>query len=283
MKEVWTIIEIVKWTSHYFEKQHIESPRLKTELLLCHLLDISRVEIYSNYDKPLSENELTTFKTYIKRVLKHEPVQMIIGKVDFLGLEIRVDSRSIVPRPETEELVQLILSDKCSRKALKILDIGTGTGCIALRIAKEFPDSEITAIDVSSDALELARGNAAVNRIQNVTFQQLDVSNERIEGKFDIIVSNPPYIDMNEYQKLEPEVREFEPMEALTDRRDGLAFYRIFAEMFKENLQKDGIFYLEFGWGQQEQIREIFSADFFEIAIRNDMNNIPRIVKGKLI
>ena len=122
-----------------------------------------------------------------------------------------------------------------------------------------------------------------MNRIQNVTFQQLDVSNERIEGKFDIIVSNPPYIDLIEYQKLEPEVRQFEPMDALTDRKDGLAFYKIFHKIFKENLQKDGIFYLEFGWGQEKQIREIFRADFFNIEIRNDINNIPRIVKGKLI
>ena len=285
MKEekIWKVIQLIEWTSNYFNKNGIDSYRLKAELLLAHLLDCSRLDLYRDFDKPLTKYELASFKKMLKRVLNREPLQMIIGKVFFVNVELFVDSSTIVPRPETEFLTATIIEDNKGRKNLKFLDIGTGSACIALSIAKSFPDSEITAIDISDKAIALGGRNMKHNHITNVTFQLLDVSNERIEEKFDVIVSNPPYIEFNEYEKLEPEVKNWEPENALTDRGDGLSFYRRFAKIFPGILREGGKFYLEIGWGQAEKIKQIFSDDIFSIKISNDGNNIPRYVQGEII
>jgi len=285
MKEekIWKVIQLIEWTSNYFNKHGIDSYRLKAELLLAHLLDCSRLDLYRDFDKPLTKYELTSFKKMLKRVLNREPLQMIIGKVFFVNVELFVDSSTIVPRPETEFLTASIIEDNKGRKNLNFLDIGTGSACIALSIAKSFPDSKITAIDISDKAIALGERNMKHNHITNVTFQRLDVSNERIKEKFDVIVSNPPYIEFNEYEKLEPEVKNWEPENALTDRGDGLSFYRRFAKIFPEILREGGKFYLEIGWGQAEKIKQIFSDDIFSIKISNDANDIPRYVQGEII
>ena len=280
---VWKIIQLIEWTSNYFNKHGIESYRLKTELLLSHLLNCTRLNLYRDFDKPLTDSELSQFKMLIKRVLNHEPLQMIIGKVSFVNIEVFVDSSSIVPRPETEFLTAMIIAELKNGKNLKILDIGTGSGCIALSIAKAFPNAEITAVDISASAIRLAEKNMLHNDIKNVTFYNCDVSDDCIEGQYDIIVSNPPYIEFEEYEKLEKEVKNWEPANALTDNGDGLSFYRRFAEVFPRLLSKHGKFYLEIGWGQSEAIKEIFSKHTFTINITTDANDIPRYVRGKII
>jgi len=281
--KIWKIIQLIEWTSNYFGKHGIESYRLKTELLLAHLLNCTRLDLYRDFDKPLTKDELVQFKLLIKRVINHEPVQMILGSVPFVNIDIYVNSASIVPRPETELLTAAIIDENKNRKGLKILDIGTGSGCIGLSLAKAFPDADVLAIDFSNAALALAKKNMLHNNIKNVTFNTINVSNELIDGKFDIIVSNPPYIAEEDYQILEPEVKDWEPALALTDNGDGLSFYRRYAEIFPTMLQGQGKFYLEFAWGQAEKISEIFSSEIFSIEIKEDANNISRYVFGNIV
>lgn len=281
-EKVWTLIELVNWTSGYFKKHQIESPRLKTELLLCHLLNYDRIQIYTNYDKPIMQLELSKFKTLIQRVVANEPVQMIVGKTVFRNLEIEVNDSTIVPRPETEQLVGEILKETKDAN-YNILDIGTGSGCIALSLAKQLMTAHITGIDISEKSIALANHNAEINGIDNVTFLTADVYKCLFDSKFDIIVSNPPYIDKEEYLKLAPEILNYEPKQALTDGEDGLSFYRFFASKFPTMLKPNGTFYLEIGWNQANEVVRIFESNNYRVELIKDWNNIERIIKGKLI
>lgn len=280
-KKVWTLIELVNWTSGYFKKNKIESPRLTTELLLCHLLNCDRIQIYTNYDKPIMPIELGQYKKLIQRVVANEPVQMIIGKTAFRNLEIRVDDSTIVPRPETELMVEEIL--KVTKDAnINILDIGTGSGCIALSLAKQLKSARITGIDIAEKSIALAKLNAEINSIENVTFLVADVYKYSFDSKFDVIVSNPPYINKDEYLKLPPEILNYEPKHALTDGEDGLSFYRFFASKFVTMIKPNGSFFLEIGWNQANEIVRIFDSNLYRIELLKDWNNISRIVKGRL-
>ncbi len=279
---VWKVIYLLEWTSDYFKKHNIESYRLKSELLLADVLNCSRLELYRDYNKPLTKSELAKFKEYIKRVLKHEPVQMIIGKVPFLNAEIYVDSSSIVPRPETEQLVSIMINENIERKKLKILDIGTGSGCIAINAALAFPDADVVAVEKDGKALNLAKRNVRHNDIKNINLYQMDILHELPKGQFDIIISNPPYIPIEEYKELALEVKNWEPAEALTDRGDGLTFYQRFASVFPDLLTSNGRFYLEIGWNQAGKMEEVFSNDKFFLRIDNDFENIPRFLVGQL-
>jgi len=272
----------VNWTSNYFKKYKIESSRLKTELLLCHLLNYDRIQIYMNYDKPIMPLELSKFKNLIQRVVANEPVQMIVGSTIFRNLEIRVNDSTIVPRPETELLVGEILKGTADSN-YNILDIGTGSGCIALSLAKQLKKAHITGIDISEKSIVLAKHNAEINSIDNVTFLEADVYYCLFNSKFDIIVSNPPYINKEEYLKLPPEILNYEPKHALTDGEDGLSFYRFFASKFSTLLTLDGSFYLEIGWNQADEVARIFETNNYRIELIKDWNNIDRIVKGKYI
>jgi release factor glutamine methyltransferase len=243
---------------------------------------MQRIDLYSRFEKPLTRSELTTFREFVKRAANNEPVQMIIGEVVFCGLTIKVNSSSIVPRPETELLAELILKEIKNKSGLKILDIGTGTGCLALALAKFTPVSEVHAIDISPDAIELAKINASINNIQNVTFICHDVSTYRFSEQFDIIVSNPPYIEINEYEELEPEVKAWEPRNALTDEGDGLKFYHLFGNIFRNILKPGGKFYLETGWNQNQAVRKIFNDGSFSTSSIKDFQAIERFVVGNM-
>lgn len=278
--KIWTIIELVKWGSDYFTEKGIDSPRLTVELLLSHVLKLSRIELYTNFQKPLNETELSSLKECIKRRVNHEPLQYIIGNTDFHGLDIKLDNSVLIPRPETEFLVSFVTeSEKNRTEKLKILDIGTGSGCIAIALAKFFPNSVVSGIDISESALEKAKENSEVNDVNNINFRRFDVLAENFlnDEIYDIIVSNPPYISKNDYPELEPEVRTHEPKSALTDESDGLTFYRRFSEIFGKILAPNGSFYLEIGFGQSEDILKIFRDVGFELKFRKDYSGIDRI------
>lgn len=278
--KIWRIIDIINWSKDYLEKNNIESPRLNIEMMLTHVLGIERIKLYTDFDKPLSEKELSTIKSMIQLRVKRLPLQYILGQVEFLGRVFTVNQDVLIPRPETEEIVVLIIKDNDPTEKYNILDIGTGSGCIAISLAKEFTNSTITAIDISTSALKVAKQNSIDLEVENIKFIYADILTTEPKLKYDIIVSNPPYVSTLEMNEIDPELR-FEPDSALTDNADGLEFYRRFVTIYKNILSIDGVFYLELNSSLAEEIKLMFSEEY-QVELINDLFGKPRILKGRL-
>lgn len=277
-----TILETLTIASAEFERVGIDSPRLTAELLLAHALQCRRIDLYVRFDQPVAEQERASFGVLYKRRLSREPLQYLIGSTNFYGLEIEVNSDVLIPRPETEELVELILSrldNDAIGQPLRILDIGTGSGCIALVLASKLMKAHVVGIDVSTKAIDTAKKNAMRLFIPNCEFRAADIFNEgAIEGMFDIIVSNPPYISADEIQHTQLEVRDFEPRVATTDNADGLTFYRRIAAIAKPHVNPNGFLALEIGAGQASSVEIILREQGWQCEIRKDMAGIERMV-----
>jgi release factor glutamine methyltransferase len=277
-----TVLETIQKSAEFLAKRDVESPRLQAELLCAHLLKMQRMKLYLNFERPLTNQETETLRQWIKRRGQHEPLQHIIGSVSFCGYEIAVDRRALVPRPETEILAELgwnFLSSSPGSKTA--LDVGTGTGCIAIAMAAKCPDARITATDFSSDALALANENAAKNTVSGrIEFLHGDAFTAPPPGaQFDLIISNPPYIPTAEIETLQPEVRDFDPRAALNGGADGLDFYRVFAAQAKPFLKPAGKIMLEFGDGQAPTIQSIFEQQNWIVeAIKDDYSQRARIL-----
>ncbi|MFA6542651.1 MAG: peptide chain release factor N(5)-glutamine methyltransferase, partial [Bacteroidota bacterium] len=219
--KVWTIIDLITWGTSYLNDRGFDDARLNIELLLSHVLNLQRIRLYTNFDTPLSDDELARFKALLKRRLDHEPLQYILGETEFMGLKFRVDNRVLIPRPETEVLVEQTIKELQTRYPdsadVRVLEIGTGSGCIAISIAHAIKACHVTAIDCSSDAIIVARQNATLNGVdERIAFHCLEYQEQAgIDGTFHCIVSNPPYISVNEYSQLSREVKDFEPSVAL--------------------------------------------------------------------
>lgn len=284
MKEavkIWRIIDILKVTENLFGEKNIDSPRLNAELLLSDTLKTTRMRLYLDFEKPLSELELSDFREKVKRRASREPLQYILGKSEFYGLTFKVNPSVLIPRPETEILVDKTL-DVIKMHRLenpKILEIGTGSGCISIAAACKMT-CEITAIDSSPEAISISQENSAVNNTASkVSFLHKDIIKdfENFNG-YDLIISNPPYIRLDEMETLQEEVKNFEPREALTDNLDGLVFYRKILELAKDTSGKCRIL-LEIGDGKKQKVESLFK----EMNIENyeffkDMLNIYRVV-----
>lgn len=278
--KVWRIIDIINWSKDYFEKNNIDSPRLTIELMLKHVLELDRIKLYTEFEKPLSSMELSTLKEMIQLRTKRIPLQYILGTVEFYGMNYIVNENVLIPRPETEEIVDLILKSYGKDSTLKILDIGTGSGCIAISIAKNLPNSEIYAIDNSTSALKVAKQNSIDLEVDNVKFAYADILSTIPKQKYDIIISNPPYVSNIEMNEIQPELK-YEPKLALTDNSDGLEFYRRFVTIFKDILSIDGSFYLELNSSLSKEISDLF-LNKYKFEIINDISKKPRILKGSL-
>lgn len=276
----WQILDIINWSKDYLEKKSVDSPRLTIELILCKVLNLDRVDLYTNFDKPLTQSELDSIKSMINKRVERIPLQYIFGQVEFYGLEFTVNNDVLIPRPETEEIVDLIINDSENKENLKILDIGTGSGCIALSLAKSIKSSSINAIDFSLPALKVAKQNKDNLDVENVKLIHADILTTIPKQKYDIVVSNPPYISSNEMNTLEEELS-FEPEMALTDFSDGLKFYRRFVTIFKDILSNRGTFYLEINNNLSYQICDMFSEDY-DVELIKDISDNPRIVKGSV-
>lgn len=273
--KIWTIIDLIKWGEEWLQKKGVSESRLNIELMLCDLLDYSRLDLYTKFDQPLKQSELDKLREMVKKRGNRVPLQYIIGHVEFYGLRIKCDERALIPRPETEYLIELI-KKKAKESPKRILDIGSGTGCIALSLAKLYPDAEIISIDISSGALELSEENRISNQINNVSFLELNILDELPKGKFDLIVSNPPYIADNEINDLEPELKENEPLEALSDYGDGYTFYRRFNDTFINMVNQSYLIALEYSDKQEEELMNMFRNNFNNIEISKDLNNTYR-------
>ncbi len=262
-EQVWTIKDVIQWSGNFLKTNGSESPRLDAELLLAHVLDCRRLDLYLDHHKPLLANEKKAYRELIKRRAAGEPVAYILGSKDFFGFSFQVSSETLIPRPDTELLVEKVLEHCSGDSALMGLDIGTGTGCIAISIKKHRPLAEVWAWDKSLGALAIARSNAARHGIE-VRFEEVDAldpcSWQVAEDKFDFIVSNPPYIAPSERAELAVSVIKYEPEMALFAPENGLAFYQMMARHAASLLKQGGKIFLEIGYRQAHDVCSILDA-----------------------
>ena len=282
-----TVLEAIQKSTEFLGKKNVESPRLQTELLLAHLLKMPRMKLYLNFDRVLTLPETDALRELIKRRGQREPLQHITGATSFCGYEIAVNRHVLVPRPETEMLAEArlaIFSATCNRQPATVLDFCTGSGCIAIAIAAKCSNAKITATDISAAALALAKENAVKNQVaERIGFLPGDGFAALAAGvRFDLIVSNPPYIPSAEIETLEPEVRDFDPRLALDGGADGLDFYRRLAAEAKTFLKPDGKIMLEFGDGQADAIKKIFESEKWIVeAVKEDYSQRARILVAR--
>jgi len=284
-KQTWTILEVLRWTIGRFERNGIASARLDAELLATQAFGRTRVELYTHFDQPLGDPELAAYRGLVQRRMAGESVAYILGRKEFWSLDLQVDARVLVPRPDTETLVEQALEllkgmpDK--GRALRVADIGTGSGALALALKKERPGDEIFAVDISPDALEVARGNADRLGLE-VTFMQGDLVSPLVGlGPFDLIASNPPYIPSQDIAGLSPEVRR-EPRLALDGGTDGLVLVRRLASEARTVLVPDGVLAMEIGAGQAAAALDILRSEGYAgIGARRDLAGIERVVFGR--
>lgn len=263
MAEVLTVLEVVSRSASFLEKKGIENGRLNAELLIAGALGLKRMDLYMQFDRPLAENELAVMRASVTRRGKREPLQYVLGEVVFCALNLKVDPRVLIPRPETELLVEKIVEAFPDNGAyIRILDLGTGSGAIALALAFFFPQAAIVAVDASQDALDLAGENAVLNGLSNrVDFRRSNWFDAIMDNQdFDLIVSNPPYLTQAELKSAEPEVSEFEPEDALVAMEDGLADLEVIIRGARERLNKGGSLWLETGIDQRERLLKICEA-----------------------
>jgi release factor glutamine methyltransferase len=249
-----TVLEVIKATTAYFEKHQVESARLNIEYLLAHVLGKKRMELYMEFDRPLGDEQLGPLRELVRRRSTGEPLQHILGTVEFLGRTFLCDNRALIPRPETEQLVELILSER--RDFKRILDVGTGSGIIALTLAAELPEAAVQAVDISENALALSADNARQlglsGRVELIKSNLL----ESIKGEFDLIVANLPYIDSAIIPTLSREVL-FDPLNALDGGQDGLELLLVFINAARKHLR--GLLALEIGHDQSERLADKLS------------------------
>jgi release factor glutamine methyltransferase len=279
--ERWTILEMIRWSAGYLEEKGVESGRLDAEHLLAEALGVKRLELYLQFERPLTVEERADFKPLLLRRAAREPLQYILGHTQFRELKVKTDGRGLIPRPETEMLVQEVLDWGAGREGFSVLDLGTGTGVIALSLALEGSFDTVVATDVSSVALELARENAEANGIATVDFREGDLFAPLHAGeRFDIIVSNPPYVEAGTRQDLQPEVRDWEPSLALFAGEEGLDVIESITEGVGRFLKKGGLLALEVGAGQTEVVRDRIASidEFSKTRIRRDLAGRPRFV-----
>jgi len=278
--ETWTTLKILTWTKEYLGAKGIENARLEAEWMLCAATGLDRVGLYLNFDKPLNSVELAAYRAMVSRRARREPLQHILGTQEFCGLEFEVSPEVLIPRHDTETLVTEVLARIPG--AHSVLDIGTGSGCIAVVLAKSLPGAQVTAIDISLPALEVARRNAERHGAA-IEFLHGSLLASVAGRCFDLIVSNPPYIPTNDISGLEPEVREGDPRCALDGGMDGLDIYRALIPAAIRQLNPGGWLLVEVGIGQAQEVAELFhDVDGYDSVITaRDPGEIERVVGAR--
>ena len=273
-----TVLEVITATTAFFQKSGVESPRLNIEHLLAHVLKKKRMELYIAFDRTLTEVELAPLRDLVRRRAQREPLQHLLGTVEFLGLTLKCDARALIPRPETEHLCEMLTAADCAWKNGRIADVGTGSGCIALALAHALPDAQVTGLDASDDALALARENAAqTNLTARVTFTKSDLLSAA-DAPLDLIVANLPYIPAGELAALQPEVQR-DPRTALDGGADGLDFIRRLLPQAAEKLRSGGTLALELGLDQPAVLAtELPAYGFRDARILKDLQGRERFI-----
>jgi release factor glutamine methyltransferase len=288
--ERWTILRLILWSARYLTDRGIEQGRLDAEHLLAHALGMGRLQLYLQHERPLGPEELAAFKPLLLRRSAREPLQYIVGRTAFRELELATDRRGLIPRPETEVLVQVVL-DWAQKRAgeqgrpLTACDVGTGSGCIALSLAREGPFARVVATDASQEALGLAGENARRNGLENRVELRVGALFEPVAWeRFDALVSNPPYIAESERDTLEPEVKDFEPGVALFGGVDGLAVIRALSSGASGHLTPGGLLALEVGAEQSREVAALIEGTgaFEPPRVHRDLSGRARIVTATL-
>ncbi|HLL04748.1 MAG TPA: peptide chain release factor N(5)-glutamine methyltransferase [Myxococcaceae bacterium] len=280
--ETWTIRKVLTWTTGHFEKRQVDAPRLTAEVLLAHVLKTTRVRLYVDLDRPLAKEELSTFRALIERRMAGEPTAYLTGVKEFYNRPFKVDARVLIPRPETELLVEAALHALPKDAPSQALDVCTGSGCIAISLAAERPQASLTATDLSPDACALARENAeALGVAPRVTILRGNLFEPvPAEARFALIVSNPPYIGSGEIPGLSAEVRR-EPHLALDGGADGLALIRRVVEGARRFLIPGGLLAMEIGETQGAAVRELLqSAGYTDARVEKDLERRDRMAFG---
>ena len=275
---------------HETRDTRILTPQIK-RMLMCHTTGLSMAQLLAEPNLQLTDEQQEWFDNATARLEKNEPLQHILGYSEFYGRKFKSDSRALVPRPETEELVEWILNDWSTlnpqRSTLNLLDIGTGTGCIALSIAKELPEAKVSALDISKEALSLARENANILEVKNVDFIEGDILNKSFNSQlstFNLIVSNPPYVRECEKAEMEANVLDYDPHTALfVSDEDPLIFYRAIAEFALTHLAPNGALYFEINqYLGRETCDLLIALGYKNVELRKDINDNPRMIKATL-
>tara|TARA_B100001778_G_scaffold308470_1_gene289265 strand:- start:453 stop:1325 length:873 start_codon:yes stop_codon:yes gene_type:complete len=283
-RENWRIIDLINWGEEYFNKNEFESPKQEIEWLLCDLLNYKRVDLYVNFEEIVSTTKLKLLKKWIKKRLKRMPLQYITGNTEFYGKKFFLNTDVLIPRADTERLVDESLECIKQKNNPKILEVGTGSGCISISLALERKDAQILSIDISENALNKAKENAEYHKTTNVSFSKVDILNDLPEGKYDILISNPPYISYDEMKTIMVDVKDFEPELALTDFNDGLQFYTRLSDIGPLLIKKEGWMLLEVGTNDHPKkvIRLFKSKGFKDIDLLKDYNNNKRVLRVKI-
>lgn len=280
MTETWTILKMLAWCTDFFSKKGIDSSRLDAELLLSHSLGLKRLDLYLQFERPLTEIELKNFKALLLRRAEREPLAYITGQKEFWSLTFKSRSPILIPRPDTELVIEVV-KKKISPQS--ILDIGTGSGVLAVTLAREFSESKVVAIDILDEALSLAKENAQnLNVSDRIDLRKCDFLKEEVGGAFDLIVSNPPYIRKDEIKSLAPEIVKFESPLALDGGDDGLDFYRIISERAKKMLTPEGFVVVEIGDDQGGVVKDLFlKAGFKNVEVAKDYAGHDRVMSAQ--
>ncbi len=277
MAETWTPLKVLQWTAAKFAERQVASARLDAEVLLAHVLGTTRVGLYTGFDKPLQEAELAAYRDLVRRRLAGEPVAYLVGRQEFWSLPLRVDARVLIPRRDTETLVEVAL--RRAPAAGRIADVATGSGAVALALAKERPAATVVATDVSEDALAVARANAEALGLA-VRFVAGDLLAPLAGDTFDLVVGNPPYVRSGDIAGLAPEVRR-EPRAALDGGPDGLALVRRLVAAAPAALVPGGVLALEHGFDQGEAVRALFAAaGLADVETARDLGGNERVTSG---
>lgn len=283
-KRDWSIIDLIKWGEGYFNKNNFDSPKQEIEWLLCDLLDYKRVDLYLNFEEIVPKNKLSTLNKWVKKRIKRMPLQYITGSTEFYGNKFFLNENVLIPRQETERLVDICLKSINKLSAPKILEIGTGSGCISISIALIRSDAKILSIDISQNALKKAIINSDYHQTRNISFVELDFLKELPKGHFDIIISNPPYISSGEMKNIMTDVKDYEPEIALTDFMDGLQFYERLSIVAPKLLNQEGSLILEVGSKDHpDKVLKLFkSKGYNNIELFPDYNNDQRVLKVRI-
>ena len=283
-KENTRIIDLINLGEDYFAKNDFESPKQEIEWLLCDLLNYKRVNLYINSGEVVSPDKLIQLKKWTNKRLNRMPLQYITGNTEFYGNKFFLNKDVLIPRQETERLVDISL--ECIEEINKpsVLEVGTGSGCISISLALKREDAQILSLDVSGSALKKAKENADFHKTANVSFSKVDILKELPNGKYDILISNPPYISHDEMHNIAIDVKDFEPELALTDFNDGLNFYERLSDIGRSLIKKGGWMVLEVGINDHpNKVMNLFkSKGYKDLAILLDYNNNKRVLKVKI-
>jgi release factor glutamine methyltransferase len=287
----WTIQKLLNWVTEYLAGKGVDSPRLSAELLLCHVVGLTRIELYTQFDRPVPQQKLDQLHDLVRRAGLHEPVAYLTGRTEFYSIELDIGSDCLIPRPETELLVQRAIEFLRTRDGIQfVCDLCTGSGCIAVAIGRNFPDSRVIATDISAGALEVAARNVAKHHLhERIELLQGDLFEPLVEqldvNEFDLVVCNPPYVSSAEYETLAVNVKDYEPKSALLAGTDGLDIYRRLIGKIDEFLKPGAALMLEIGYAQGPAVRELLeqTGTFAEIKIEKDPHDNDRVVMAEKI